>query len=145
MDIVTGAIAKLIPKLADLLVGVYKLHKNVKKNIEDLLKELESMNVALVKIGEVPRDQLDKQDKLWADEVRELSYIIEDVIDKFLVRVNHIQPDDTTNKFKRLMKRTTKLLKKVKDKYGIAHAIKDIQEQLQKVAARRDRNKKRQS
>ncbi|VAH00661.1 unnamed protein product [Triticum turgidum subsp. durum] len=141
MDIVTGAIAKLIPKLADLLVGVYKLHKNVKKNIEDLLKELESMNVALVKIGEVPRDQLDKQDKLWADEVRELSYIIEDVIDKFLVRVNHIQPDDTTNKFKRLMKRTTKLLKKVKDKYGIAHAIKDIQEQLQKVAARRDRNK----
>ncbi|VAH00680.1 unnamed protein product [Triticum turgidum subsp. durum] len=141
MDIVTGAIAKLIPKLADLLVGVYKLHKNVKKNIEDLLKELESMNVALVKIGEVPRDQLDKQDKLWADEVRELSYIIEDVIDKFLVRVNHIQPDDTTNKFKRLMKRTTKLLKKVKDKYGIAHAIKDIKEQLQEVAARRGRNK----
>ncbi|XP_037481437.1 disease resistance protein RGA5-like [Triticum dicoccoides] len=141
MDIVTGAIAKLIPKLADLLVGEYKLHKNVKKNIEDLLKELESMNVALIKIGEVPRDQLDKQDKLWADDVRELSYVIEDVVDKFLVRVDHIQPDDATNKFKGLMKRTTKLLKKVKDKYGIAHAIKDIQEQLQKVAARRDRNK----
>uniref|UniRef100_A0A8R7NVX8 Disease resistance protein RPP13 n=1 Tax=Triticum urartu TaxID=4572 RepID=A0A8R7NVX8_TRIUA len=141
MDIVTGAIAKLIPKLADLLVGEYKLHKNVKKNIKDLLKELESMNVALVKIGEVPRDQLDKQDKLWADDVRELSYVIEDVVDKFLVRVDHIQPDDATNKFKGLMKRTTKLLKKVKDKYGIAHAIKDIQEQLQKVAARRDRNK----
>ena len=141
MDIVTGAIAKLIPKLADLLVGEYKLHKNVKKNIEDLLKELESMNVALIKIGEVPRDQLDKQDKLWADDVRELSYVVEDVVDKFLVRVDHIQPDDATNKFKGLMKRTTKLLKKVKDKYGIAHAIKDIQEQLQKVAARRDRNK----
>ncbi|XP_044454063.1 disease resistance protein RGA5 isoform X2 [Triticum aestivum] len=141
MDIVTSAIAKLIPKLADLLVGEYKLHKNVKKNIEDLLKELESMNVALIKIGEVPRDQLDKQDKLWADDVRELSYVIEDVVDKFLVRVDHIQPDDATNKFKGLMKRTTKLLKKVKDKYGIAHAIKDIQEQLQKVAARRDRNK----
>nr|UBY07530.1 NBS-LRR disease resistance protein [Dasypyrum villosum] len=141
MDIVTGAIANLIPKLGELLVGEYKLHKGVRKNIEDLWKELESMNVALIKIGEVPRDQLDSQDKLWADDVRELSYVIEDVVDKFLVRVDHIQPDDTTNKFKGLMKRTTKLLKKVKDKYGIAHSIKDIQEQLQKVAARRDRNK----
>nr|UBY07131.1 NBS-LRR disease resistance protein [Dasypyrum villosum] len=141
MDIVTGAIANLIPKLGELLVGEYKLHKGVRKNIEDLWKELESMNVALIKIGEVPRDQLDSQDKLWADDVRELSYVIEDVVDKFLVRVDHIQPDDTTNKFKGLMKRTTKLLKKVKDKYGIAHAIKDIQEQLQKMAARRDRNK----
>nr|UBY07571.1 NBS-LRR disease resistance protein [Dasypyrum villosum] len=141
MDIVTGAIANLIPKLGDLLAEEFKLHKGVKKNIEDLVKELESMNAALIKIGEVPRDKLDSQDKLWADEVRELSYKIEDIIDKFLVQVDHIQPDDTTNKFKGLMKTTTKLLKKVKDKYGIAHAIKDIQEQLQKVAARRDRNK----
>nr|UBY06976.1 NBS-LRR disease resistance protein [Dasypyrum villosum] len=141
MDIVTGAIANLIPKLGALLAQEYKLHKGVKKNIEDLWKELESMNVALIKIGEVPRDQLDSQDKLWADDVRELSYVIEDVVDKFLVRVDGIQPDDNTVGFKGLMKRTTKLLKKVKDKHGIAHAIKDIKKELQEVASRRDRNK----
>nr|AGQ17375.1 RGA1e [Aegilops tauschii] len=141
MDIVTGAIAKLIPKLGELLVGEYKLHKGVKKNIEDLLKELKTMNAALIKIGEVPPDQLDSQDKLWADEVRELSYVIEDAVDKFLVRVHGVEPDDNTNGFKGLMKRTTKLLKKVVDKHGIAHAIKDIKKELQEVAARRDRNK----
>nr|2NCG_A Chain A, RGA1e [Aegilops tauschii] len=115
-----GAIAKLIPKLGELLVGEYKLHKGVKKNIEDLLKELKTMNAALIKIGEVPPDQLDSQDKLWADEVRELSYVIEDAVDKFLVRVHGVEPDDNTNGFKGLMKRTTKLLKKVVDKHGIA-------------------------
>nr|UBY07006.1 NBS-LRR disease resistance protein [Dasypyrum villosum] len=141
MDIVTGAIANLIPKLGEMLVGEYKLHKGVRKNIEDLLKELNTMNAALIKIGEVPPDQLDSQDKLWADEVRELSYIIEDVVDKFLVRVHGIEPDDNTNGFKGLMKRTTKLLKKVVDKHGIAHAIKDIKKELQEVAARHDRNK----
>nr|ACZ65499.1 MLA31-1 [Hordeum vulgare subsp. vulgare] len=141
MDIVTGAISNLIPKLGELLTEEFKLHKGVKKNIEDLGKELESMNAALIKIGEVPREQLDSQDKLWADEVRELSYVIEDVVDKFLVQVDGIRSDDNNNKFKGLMKRTTELLKKVKHKHGIAHAIKDIQEQLQKVADRRDRNK----
>nr|UBY07255.1 NBS-LRR disease resistance protein [Dasypyrum villosum] len=140
MDIVTGAIANLIPKLGELLVGEYKLHKGVRKNIEDLLKELKTMNAALIKIGEVPPDQLDSQDKLWADEVRELSYIIEDVIDKFLIRVDGIQSDDT-NGFKGLVKTTVELFKKVKDKHRIAHAIKDIKKELQELAARRDRNK----
>nr|ALO61078.1 RGA1-E [Secale cereale] len=141
MDIVTGAIANLIPKLGELLVEEYKLHKDVKKDVEDLRKELQSMNAALIKIGEVPRDKLDRQDKLWAEEVRELSYIIEDVVDKFLVRVHGIQPHNNTNGFKGLMKKTSELLKKVKDKHGIAHAIKDIKKQLEEVAARRDRNK----
>uniref|UniRef100_A0A8I6X239 RGH1 n=1 Tax=Hordeum vulgare subsp. vulgare TaxID=112509 RepID=A0A8I6X239_HORVV len=141
MDIVTGAISNLIPKLGELLTEEFKLHKGVKENIEDLGKELESMNASLIKIGEVPREQLDIQDKLWADEVRELSYVIEDVVDKFLVQVDGIQSDDNNNKFKGLMKRTTELLKKVKHKHGIAHAIKDIQQQLQNVADRRDRNK----
>ncbi|EMS50866.1 hypothetical protein TRIUR3_07791 [Triticum urartu] len=131
----------LIPKLGELLVEEYKLHKHVRKDVEFLTKELESMHAALIKVGEVPPDQLDRQVKLWANEVRELSYNMEDVVDKFIVRVHGVEPDDNTNGFKGLMKRTTKLLKKVVDKHGIAHAIKDIKKELQEVAARRDRNK----
>nr|AGQ17378.1 RGA1a [Aegilops tauschii] len=141
MEVVTGAMGSLLPKLGKLLLEEYKLHKGVKEKTKDLRKELESMNLALVKIDEVPRDQLDRQDKLWADDVRDLSYKIEDVVDKFLMHVDRIQPDDTTNGFKGLMKRTAELFKKGKDRNRIGHAMKGIQEELQKVAARRDRNK----
>ncbi|XP_037446826.1 disease resistance protein RGA5-like isoform X2 [Triticum dicoccoides] len=142
MEVVTGAMGSLLPKLGELLMEEYNLHKRVKKDVEFLRKELESMHAALIKVGEVPRDQLDRQVKLWADEVRELSYNMEDVVDKFLVRVEGIQqPHDDTGRFKELKSKMLGLFKKGKNHHRIADAIKEIKEQLQEVAARRDRNK----
>nr|AYN64269.1 RGH1 [Hordeum vulgare subsp. spontaneum] len=144
MNIVTGAMGSLIPKLGELLVEEYKLHKRVKKDVEFLRKELESMHAALIKVGEVPRDKLDRQVKLWADEVRELSYDMEDVVDKFLVRVDGSgieQPHDNSGRFKELKNKMIGLFKKGKNHHRIADAVKEIKEQLQEVAARRDRNK----
>ena len=142
MNIVTGAMGSLIPKLGELLVEEYKLHKRVRKDVEFLMKELESMHAALIKVGEVPQDQLDRQVKLWADEVRELSYNMEDVVDKFLVRVEGIQhPHDNTNRFKELKNKMIGLFKKGKNHHRIADAVKEIKEQLQEVAARRERNR----
>nr|ALO61080.1 RGA1-G [Secale cereale] len=144
MNIVTGAMGSLIPKLGELLMEEYKLHKRIKKDVEFLRKELESMHAALIKVGEVPRDQLDRQVKLWADEVRELSYNMEDVVDKFLVRVDVDgiqQPHDNSGRFKELKNKMIGLFKKGKNHHRIADAVKEIKEQLQEVAARRDRNK----
>lgn len=141
MNIVTGAMGSLIPKLGKLLMDEYNLHKSIKKDVEFLRKELEGMHAALAKVGEVPRDQLDKQVKLWADEVRDISYDMEDVVDKFLVRVDCIEPHDNTNRFNGLMKKMADLFKKGKNHHRIADAIKEIKEQLHEVAARRDRNK----
>nr|UBY07453.1 NBS-LRR disease resistance protein [Dasypyrum villosum] len=142
MNIVTGAMGSLIPKLGQLLMDEYNLHKRVKKDVEFLRKELESMHAALIKVGEVPREQLDRQVKLWAEEVRELSYNMEDVVDKFLVRVEGIQqPHDNTSRFKELKSKMLGLFKKGKNHHRIADAVKEIKEQLQEVAARRDRNK----
>nr|AGQ17381.1 RGA1d [Aegilops tauschii] len=144
MNIVTGAMGSLIPKLGELLMEEYKLHKRVKKDVEFLGKELESMHAALIKVGEVPREQLDRQVKLWADEVRDLSYNMEDVVDKFLVRVDGDgiqQPHDNSSRFKELKNKMIGLFKKGKNHHRIADAVKEIKEQLQEVAARRDRNK----
>ncbi|KAI5017009.1 hypothetical protein ZWY2020_037387 [Hordeum vulgare] len=144
MNIVTGAMGSLIPKLGELLVEEYKLHKRVKKDVEFLRKELESMHAALIKVGEVPRHKLDRQVKLWADEVRELSYNMEDVVDKFLIRVDGDgirQPHDNSGRFKELKNKMIGLFKKGKNHHHIADAIKEIKEQLEEVAARRDRNK----
>uniref|UniRef100_A0A452XM71 Disease resistance protein RPP13 n=1 Tax=Aegilops tauschii subsp. strangulata TaxID=200361 RepID=A0A452XM71_AEGTS len=144
MEVVTGAMGSLLPKLGQLLMDEYNLHKRVKKDVRFLSMELESMHAALIKVGEVPRDQLDRQVKLWADEVRDLSYNMEDVVDKFLVRIDGDgiqQPHDNSGRFKELKNKMIGLFKKGKNHHRIADTVKEIKEQLQEVAARRDRNK----
>jgi hypothetical protein len=141
MEVVTGAMGSLIPKLGELLGEEYKLQKGVKKDIAFLQSEMRSMQAALIKIGGVPWDQLDQQVKIWPDEVRELSYDMEDVVDNFLVRVGDSDPAANSNKIKQLMEEMTKLFSKGKARHEIANAIKDIKDLTQEVAARRDRYK----
>nr|AGA20370.1 resistance protein R1 [Curcuma zedoaria] len=134
-EFVTGAMSSLIPKLGELLTKEFNLQKNIRGKIESLSKELIRMQ-AVLNNGEVPgKSCADLLVKLWADEVRELSYVIEDVVDKFLVQVDGDGPKPADpHVLRRLGKQVKKLFKKVKHKHGIAHAIKDIQEQLQKVS-----------
>jgi hypothetical protein len=87
MDLVSGAIGKLAPKLLQLLQDEYNLQKGVRHQIQFLSEELESIHGALRKVAAVPPDQLDEQVKIWARQVREASYDMEDILDTFLVRV----------------------------------------------------------
>jgi ATPase subunit of ABC transporter with duplicated ATPase domains len=103
---------------------------------------MRSMHAALCKVGEVPHDQLDVQIKLWAGEVRELSFDMEDIVDKFLVRVDggdDSEPVVRSSRLKRLTKKMASLFSKGKGRHQIADAIKDINMQLQDVARRRER------
>ncbi|XP_004980930.1 putative disease resistance protein At1g50180 [Setaria italica] len=85
MDLVAGAVGSVIAKLGELLHEEYKLQKGLPEKIESLKHELESAQMALSKVGEVPPEQLDPQVRLWASEVREASYDMEDILDTFLV------------------------------------------------------------
>ncbi|CAM0942640.1 unnamed protein product [Alopecurus aequalis] len=140
MDLATGALGSLLPKLVQLLTDEYNRLKGLRKDVEFLERELRSMHAALRKLAGVPRDQLDDQVRLWANEVRELSYNMEDVVDRFLVRVEG--PDDpveSSHKLKRLMKKMTELFTKGKTRHQIADMIKDMKGHVEEVAARRDR------
>ncbi|EAZ20824.1 hypothetical protein OsJ_36450 [Oryza sativa Japonica Group] len=132
MNIATGAMNTLLPKLGELLVGEYKLQKGVKGEIEELEKELKGMTAALHKVAETPVDQLDQQVKIWASEVRELSYDIEDAIDTFMLKCKGHEPATS-------FKKVTNLFNKFKTNHQIHGVIKDIMDQVKKVSERRDR------
>ncbi|KAJ1276702.1 hypothetical protein BS78_05G234900 [Paspalum vaginatum] len=136
MSVVTGALGTLAPKLLQLLRDEYKLQKGVKKQVQWLSDELNSIYAFLSKVAEVPWDRLDEQVKVWAREVREASYDMEDVLDTFLVRVDGGDPADPS-RLKRTMKKMGKVFTKAKARRDIAGAIEDIKEHLKEVAERR--------
>ncbi|KAM0925992.1 hypothetical protein ACQ4PT_003852 [Festuca glaucescens] len=60
-----------------------------------LRDELSSMNALLLKLADI--DDLDVQVKEWRNQIRELSYEIEDCIDDFVRRVEQRDPDKRKN------------------------------------------------
>ncbi|WVZ51375.1 LOW QUALITY PROTEIN: hypothetical protein U9M48_002527 [Paspalum notatum var. saurae] len=141
MDLVTGALGVLLPNLAELLKDEYNLHKNVKKDIDYLYKELASMKAALHVVGEVPPEQLEDPVKIWAREVREMSFDMEAIVDTFLVEVQRSEPHikGITRRFINWM---TEKVNKAWACHGIGQEIKDMKERVKEVAERRDRSAK---
>nr|CAB3492240.1 unnamed protein product [Digitaria exilis] len=140
MEAVLGALPSLLPKLGELLVGEYSLQKEVKGGIRFLQSELESMQGALEKISGTPADQLDNQDKIWANDVRDLSYDIEDIVDTFMVQSKG-RKSANQHGFKKVIDRSLNLLMLPKICRKIATDIRDIRTRVEEVSKRRDRYK----
>ncbi|KAI5002254.1 hypothetical protein ZWY2020_026904 [Hordeum vulgare] len=133
-----GAISALLPKLAHLLVSECTLEKRVRKGIESLVTELTLMHAALRKVAKVPPDQLDKGVKIWAENVKELSYQMEDIVDTFMVHVEDGgEPTNPKNRVKKLLKKTVKLFKKGKDLHSISGALEEVLGQAKQLAEQR--------
>ena len=90
--LVMGAMPSIILKLGKLLKEEYNLQAGVKKHVRYLTLELEGAQAALRKGDQVPWNQLDEHVKLWAHEVRESSYDMEDSLDTFLGISKAVKP-----------------------------------------------------
>ncbi|TVU38947.1 hypothetical protein EJB05_12344, partial [Eragrostis curvula] len=136
MDLVMGAMDRLLPKLLWLLGDEYKLQTGVKKQMKFITRELESVHAFLRKVADVPRDELDEQVKVWAREVREASYDMEDVLDTFLVHVEGCEPANPS-RLKRALQKLSNLFSKGKARHDVSCAIEEIKNTLEEVANRR--------
>ena len=140
MEVASGALPGVITKLGELLVGEYNLQRGLKGEIRFLQAELESMKGAIEKVSNTPADQLDIQDKIWARDMRELSYDIEDNIDKFMV---HDEGNEQAklHGIMNLIDRSVSFFRKTKICHGFATEIRDIKSRVKEVATRCDRYK----
>nr|CAB3492055.1 unnamed protein product [Digitaria exilis] len=140
MEVAIGALPNIIAKLGELLIGEYNLQKKVKGEIRFLQSELESMQGALEKVSNTPIDQIDNQDKIWARELRELSYDIEDSIDTFMVHCmgNELAKLHGIDKF---IDRCVGLFRKAMMHRWISTEIIDMKSRVEEVAKRHDRYK----
>jgi disease resistance protein RPM1 len=106
-----------------------------------MCKELEAMDAFLRKASEVPRDQLDEQHKIWAREVRELSYEMEDMVDTFMVDVEGPDaPPPSKRSFKKFLSKMREKVKEAMTRREITKEILDIKKRVIEVADRHKRS-----
>ncbi|CAL4988105.1 unnamed protein product [Urochloa decumbens] len=130
--------SSLLLKLTELLSDEYKLQTSLRGEIMFLKAELESMQAALERVSESSVNE--NHVNIWASEVRELSYDIEDSIDQFMVRID-THPSATPQGFKGFISRSLRLLTAARTRHEIAIEIGDMKTLVKEVAERRNRYK----
>uniref|UniRef100_A0ACD5T6I9 Uncharacterized protein n=1 Tax=Avena sativa TaxID=4498 RepID=A0ACD5T6I9_AVESA len=131
----TGAMGSLLGKLGAMLTDEYKLLKDVRGDIKFLKDELEVMNAFLLKMSDV--EEPDEPTKLRVIAVREMSYKIEDNIDKFMVHVEEHQSScSEAHGIRKLIEKCNSLLPDIKTRHKIAKEVKDIKNQIKEVSDR---------
>nr|ATE88993.1 CNL1 [Triticum turgidum subsp. durum] len=133
----TGVLKPVVEKLATLVGSEYKRFKGVRGEIKSLTRELAAMDAFLLKMSE--QEDLDEQDKVWMNEVRELSYEMEDFIDNFMKGVGDkdTKPDGCVEMIKNLLGK----LGKMKTRRRIGKEIQDLKKQIVEVGDRNARYK----
>ncbi|KAF7027098.1 hypothetical protein CFC21_039171 [Triticum aestivum] len=134
-----GAIGAVLAKLGGLLAGEYTLLKEARGEIMFLKAELESMRVFLERMSEA-EEEPDKQAKCWANEVRDLSYGIEDSVDEFMLLVES-QSNCELHGFKGFIYRSINLLTTINTRHKVAKEFRGLKRRVMEVSERRVRYK----
>ncbi|XP_020187296.1 disease resistance protein RGA5 [Aegilops tauschii subsp. strangulata] len=134
VTVASGVMNPLIGKLTALMGDEYNKFKGVKKQASFLQKELSAMNAALQKL-ELMDDELDPTVKDWRDDVREMSYDMENCVDDFM---RQSRADDAKSGF---IKITARRIKKLRQRLRIAHRMEELKTLAIEANARRQRYK----
>ncbi|XP_037432900.1 disease resistance protein RGA5-like [Triticum dicoccoides] len=123
-----GTLGPLLGKLTSLLADECGRLKGVRREIRSLKSELTSMHAAVHKY--MMLEDPDIQVKSWISLVRELSYDIEDCIDKF---IHHLGDGGHDGGFKEFFRTTARRLKTLGSRRTIANQIGDLKARVKEV------------
>ncbi|XBI33058.1 hypothetical protein VPH35_056424 [Triticum aestivum] len=129
----TGVMNSLLRKLATLMGDEFAKLTNLRKEVKHIIDELGSMKGALESLADV--DELDIQTTRWRDEVREMSYDIEDIIDDFMCKIGE------KKKKSGFVHDTIQRHKTSRARHQIAGQIEDIKKLVRETSERRKRYK----
>ncbi|CAD6254225.1 unnamed protein product [Miscanthus lutarioriparius] len=118
----TGVLGSVIDKLAAMLTDKYNLARDVKQGIRSLQDELRTMEAMLLRLEDKDDDQIDPLAKDWRSKVRELSYDIEDCIDRFVLNHSHGDGGSTAN----FVHKAIQMVKTLFKDRGIAEEIRRL-------------------
>ncbi|XP_021316917.1 putative disease resistance RPP13-like protein 2 isoform X2 [Sorghum bicolor] len=133
----TGAMSSLLAKLAELLGEDYNMQRGMRREIAFLKDELSSMNTLLERLAD--SEMLDLQTKEWRDQVREMSYDIEDCVDDYMRQLQN-EPQRHSG----VVGFFFGYVQKVKDlitRHEIAEQIQELKARIVEVGHRRKRYK----
>jgi hypothetical protein len=128
----TGVLSSLLGKLTSLLNDKYNMVKRVRKDIAFLERELRRMQILVNTLADM--EHLDDLAKDWKGSMRDLSYDMEDCIDRFMVCLGN---GDANRGF---MKKTARRLKQLWARHGIATQIKELKARVVEESERRQRS-----
>jgi len=131
-----GAMDSLLRKLGDLLTDKYKLLKEAKREIRSLRSELNNMYAFVKDMSGVPNPN--EQAKCWMNEVRELSYDIDDSVDEFMIRVEQ-ESSSKPQGFRGFIDRCLSLLTTIKAHHQITRKFRGLKRLAEEVSERRKR------
>ncbi|VAI93994.1 unnamed protein product [Triticum turgidum subsp. durum] len=127
----TGALGSVIVKLAAFLGDEYTMLKRVRKDIAFLERELRRMQILVNTLADM--EGLDVLAKDWKGSMRDLSYDMEECIDRFMLRLGN---GDTKPRFR---KKTVRQLKTLFERHGIGSQIKELKARVEEENQRRQR------
>lgn len=117
-----------------MLSDEYKLLKGARDDIKFLKDELEAMHAFLLVMADV--EEPDKQAKLRANAIRELSYDMEDKVDKFMLLIDDPESSSKSDSCKELFNKSMKKITSIKTRHNIAKDVRDIMNQVNTVSER---------
>ncbi|XP_015698182.1 disease resistance protein RGA5-like [Oryza brachyantha] len=131
----TGVMTSVIIKLSALLGEEYTKLKGLQREVEFMKDELSSINALLQRLAE-EGSVLDVQTE-WRNQVREMSYDIEDCIDDFMHRLHRIGIAEAAGPVHRVAQR----LKALRVRRRIANQIQELKARIEDASKRRMRYK----